>query len=49
MTELEEVVAVCDECGEKLYEYDWIWSLSGWYYCEDCAERLFRRKGTRCD
>ena len=31
----------CAECGETIYT-EYKWHIGGKYYCEDCAEDLFR-------
>jgi formylmethanofuran dehydrogenase subunit E len=32
------IYAVCDECGLEIYESEFVYTLGGHVYCEDCVE-----------
>lgn len=40
-------VYMCAECKGPIYEGDFYYYVDGEYYCEDCADKLFRYEATR--
>ena len=36
-------VEICDGCGERLYEGDFIYTIDGERLCEDCLNDGYRR------
>jgi formylmethanofuran dehydrogenase subunit E len=38
LPEERQVYAICDECGEEIYESEFVYTLGGHVYCEDCVE-----------
>lgn len=36
-------IVLCDSCGEKLYEGDYLYTINGEKLCEDCVNDEYRR------